>query len=605
MSAAATTEQAVRTPDREDPPRDRSGPPEPRFSERGLVVAILVPVALLAIAGWTHRWVADDAFINFRVLEQVLAGNGPVFNAGERVEVGTSPLWLLLLLVVDAVVPLGLEWTSVVLGLSLAVAGVVLACVAAAESVDRARRVPFLPLGALVFVSVPPVWDFATSGLETGLGFAWIGLSSLALVRLHRRARTSRRTFWTAVLLGLGPLIRPDFAVISAVLLPVAVIVVGRPVLWRGARFLAVAMALPVAFEVFRMGYYAAVLPNTAIAKEGSASYTSQGLIYLADLVTPYWLWVPLALLLVFLRRRLDLRLLVAASPAIAGLLHGAFVVRAGGDFMHGRMLLPGLFALLVPVAVVAPRRRIEQVAAALVVLWCVVCAATLRTSYWGTNTFTDTGAIAHERGFYTVAADESHPVTLGDYEAFTWPAQGRALRARAERGEAVLSFEASNPEGPGVPPTSPARRRGSTGVFVGAAQVGLTGYAAGPRVWVVDRLGLGDPVGSRLQLVARGRPGHEKLLPFPWLFARFGDGGAPSSIDPQAIAAARRALTCDAYRWDGIGSRQQASLRELLAAVSSPLTPGRFLRNLRAAPALTKLRVPGDPVLAAGEICP
>jgi arabinofuranosyltransferase len=39
---------------------------------------------------------SDDALINIRVVRQLLAGNGPVFNIGERVEVGTSPLWIYL-----------------------------------------------------------------------------------------------------------------------------------------------------------------------------------------------------------------------------------------------------------------------------------------------------------------------------------------------------------------------------------------------------------------------------------------------------------------------------------------------------------------------------
>jgi len=571
-----------------------------------VAVAVLVPVALLLVLGWTHRWAADDAFINFRVLDQVLAGHGPVFNAGERVEAGTSPLWLLVLLVGDAVLPLGVEWTSVVLGLALALAGVGFACLAAIESLDRPSRGFVVPLGALVFVSLPPVWDFATSGLETGLGFAWIGLSSLGLVRLVTRAPTGRRSAATAVLLGLGPLIRPDFAVFSGVLLLVAVLVGARPVLWRGVRFLAIAMALPVAFQVFRMGYYAALVPNTAIAKEGNVSYLSQGLIYLEDLVLPYWLWVPLILLAVLaLLRPRDRRLLVLAAPAVAGALHIAFVVRAGGDFMHARMLLPGLFGLLAPVAAVVPRRRAEYAAAALVLAWCLVCAVLLRPDYWNSGDYSDVGVLAHERGFYAALAGTPNPVTLEDYRAFVWPAQGRALRERARRREAVLSFKASNPEGPAVPPDSPAVRRNGIGVFVGATQVGLTGYAAGPEVWVVDRLGLGDPVGSRVRLEVRGRPGHEKVLPLPWIFARFGADPAlaPAPVDPQAVAAAGSVLTC--VRRPGRGEAAgEIALRDLIAAVSEPLTPSRFLINVRSAPKLTALRFSGDPVRAARESC-
>ena len=44
-------------------------------------------IVLIAIAGAHRRWMSDDGYINARVVEQILAGNGPVYNAGERVEV--------------------------------------------------------------------------------------------------------------------------------------------------------------------------------------------------------------------------------------------------------------------------------------------------------------------------------------------------------------------------------------------------------------------------------------------------------------------------------------------------------------------------------------
>ena len=46
---------------------------------------------------WTwdlqRRWIADDGLIVLRTVRNLLAGNGPVFNAGERVESNTSTAW--------------------------------------------------------------------------------------------------------------------------------------------------------------------------------------------------------------------------------------------------------------------------------------------------------------------------------------------------------------------------------------------------------------------------------------------------------------------------------------------------------------------------------
>src|SRR5262245_42885370 len=53
----------------------------------------VAPPTLLLIQGIVYRWVCDDAYIDFRVVGNILEGFGPVFNRDERVEAFTSPLW--------------------------------------------------------------------------------------------------------------------------------------------------------------------------------------------------------------------------------------------------------------------------------------------------------------------------------------------------------------------------------------------------------------------------------------------------------------------------------------------------------------------------------
>ncbi|HET7721937.1 MAG TPA: hypothetical protein VFK43_18345, partial [Acidimicrobiales bacterium] len=64
-----------------------------RALDRGAALQRLLlalPIAFYAVRVWQRRWVTDDGFINFRIVQMVLAGHGPVFNAGERVEAATS-----------------------------------------------------------------------------------------------------------------------------------------------------------------------------------------------------------------------------------------------------------------------------------------------------------------------------------------------------------------------------------------------------------------------------------------------------------------------------------------------------------------------------------
>ncbi len=235
----------------------------------------LLPAVAVACAGFRRRWMSDDAFIYVRTVRQVLAGNGPVFNVGERVESSTGTLWQWLLVAAGAV---GADPASAAVygGLVLTSAGFALAGLGALR-LYGGRAV--VPLGSLLLLGLPPVWDFATSGLETGLLTCWIAGAWLALIARPRSPTTS-------VLIGLGPLARPDLGLVSVVFLGARWLVV-RPS-WRGMLAGAgAAGALPGAYEVFRAGYYGHLVPLPAVTKEASRSLWGRGLGYVADLALP------------------------------------------------------------------------------------------------------------------------------------------------------------------------------------------------------------------------------------------------------------------------------------------------------------------------------
>ena len=67
---------------------------------------------------------------------------------------------------------------------------------------------------------------------------------------------------------------------------------------WRPRVLIVVAGGfLPVAYQIFRMGYYGLLVPGTALAKDASGKKWSQGFVYLANFNAPYLLWLPVILL--------------------------------------------------------------------------------------------------------------------------------------------------------------------------------------------------------------------------------------------------------------------------------------------------------------------
>ena len=81
--------------------------------------------ALFGWGAWERRWIADDGLIVLRTVRNLLAGNGPVFNTGERVEANTSTIWTYLIYLGGWIGgPVRLEYVALVLALVLSVAGV-------------------------------------------------------------------------------------------------------------------------------------------------------------------------------------------------------------------------------------------------------------------------------------------------------------------------------------------------------------------------------------------------------------------------------------------------------------------------------------------------
>jgi arabinofuranosyltransferase len=552
---------------------------------RWLFAAVLlaVPLVVLALGAWTDRWMSDDGFINLRVVSQIKAGHGPVFNAGERVEAFTSPLWLATLLVADILTPLRLEWVAVITGFVLTLGGLVMALVGSVR-LQRgiADRPVWLPLGALVFVAFAPTWRFTTGGLENGLTFAWLGACLLVLATWA--AGDSKLPLAGAVVLGVGPLVRPELTVMSVAFVALVIGLQWQREQWRN-RFalLAAAFALPLLYEIFRMGYYGSLVPNPAIAKEASRSYWFFGRIYLHQaLIESYALWVPLLILLLgayvpllmCLRRDARFRpMLVALTFLLGGLFIALYVARVGGDFMPVRLLLPSLFSVVAPVAVVPATRRF--LGATLVVPWALVAIIGLRSGI-------------DIPGFHIPRNAITATQLLGPGFDAQFAAPGVYVDFRHLPGTPL--FDARLP------------------AFYG---VGATSYRLGPDVYVLDLLGLGDPFTAHLRLDRRTIPGHEKPLPAPWIAARLfrpgrelrgsdfprpfvtiigiDDPGRQPFAD--RAADARRALECP-------------RIRDFIASYRAPLDAGRFVDNLGAAFTNFGFRIPPEPRDAVREFC-
>lgn len=547
--------------------------------------SVVVPAAVVGFMTWQRRWVSDDGFINVRVVLQLVAGNGPTYNLNERVEVGTSTLWLGFVTLGKLVAP-GAEVGEVMvwLGTGFITLAMLLLGLGALHLLP-ANSSEVLPLGTAALAGIAAFWDFGTSGLETSLTFCWIAACFWVLARRWANRPRAALPAWRPVpvpmLIGLGVLIRPDLALVSLVF-GLMLLCQSRASVrgWFGAAGLA--LAIPVGYEIFRMGYYASLVPNTALAKANASP--AQGLIYLRDYVMTYHLYLPVAIAAVVvvagivggLRDR-DLGLTALwAGPLVAVLVHVGFVISVGGDFMHARFLLPATVLLMAPVAVVGGAVW-TRVLAVVVLAWALVAGLVLRPVLWN-------GMIVDERSYYAAfVPDRPGAMVIAE----NWAAdKGYQLTQQAAKDLAAgRSYFVDITDATNKLPTV-----NGEGVYVVINSLGIAGVASGLDVVMVDPPSLGDPIGSRLVLPpdAQYRVGHA-YKPVVWAVARY----AAADVRPndKKVSDARATLAC-------------GDIPTLLQAVSEPMTPQRFLANIALAPRLTMLRIPVDPTEARAALC-
>ncbi|GAB3023399.1 terminal beta-(1-_2)-arabinofuranosyltransferase [Mycobacterium bourgelatii] len=600
-----------------------------------LWVSVAVVTVLFGWGAWQRRWIADDGLIVLRTVRNLLAGNGPVFNQGERVEANTSTIWTYLLYVLSWVAePMRLEYVALAAALVLSLLGVAFLMLGTGRLYApslRGRQAIMLPAGALVYIAVPPARDFATSGLESGLVLAYLGLLWWMLVCWSQalRARPDSRAFigTLAFVAGCSVLVRPELALIGGGAL-IMMLIAART--WRRRLLIFVAGGfLPVAYQIFRMGYYALLVPGTALAKDAAGDKWSQGWTYLLNFNGPYWLWVPVVLLvplgtvLMLARRRPSylrptlapgygrVARAVQSPPAVvafilvSGLLQALYWIRQGGDFMHGRVLLAPLFCLLAPVAVIPvmipdgkdySRQTGYWVAGGVTALWLGVAGWSLfaaNSSGMGDDaTHVSYAGIVDERRFYAQATGHAHPLTAADY--LDYPRMAAILVAIDNTPEGALLLPSGNytqwdlvpmiPPGstPGIPPDQKPQHA----VFF--TNLGMVGMNVGLDVRVIDQIGLANPLAAHTERLKHGRIGHDKNLFPDWVIA---DGpwvkwypGVPGYLDPQWVAQAEAALQCP-------------ETRAVLNSVRAPLTLRRFVSNVLHSYAFTKYRIDRVPL--------
>lgn len=437
----------------------------PRFSRWQLVVLLSVFLGYLTVM-ICSSWLADDAYITLRTVDNFVNGYGLRWNISERVQTYTHALWMMTLVPVYFVTkshyytPLIVSWVcSIITAITIIFV------------IPKSFRNALI-IGLIMIFSKAYV-DYSTSGLENPL--TNLLLVGFFLVWMNEDGG-GWRNFGLGLLAGLLALNRHD-----------AILLVAPALAWeilskRSVHQIAtmsIGMTPFILWELFSLAYYGFPFPNTAYAKLNTAASTHHlfmnGWYYIFHTIR----FDPLTIGAIVAAAAATVILCAWKGRMIAfgGILYSIYITWAGGDFMSGRFFVAPLVLSLLAIATIdigpLPRKKYGIILAGIIIGGMIIRNPTMLA---GPNYGKRGDISAHvqyqgvndERSFYYQATGLLARRGNERWPDHTWRDIGEEV---VEKKETVHEFYS----------------------------IGFLGFFTGRNVHVIDILGLGDPLLSRI----------------------------------------------------------------------------------------------------------
>ena len=501
-----------------------------------LPVFALIGLFLVIIT--RRAWVGDDAYITFRTVDNFIHGYSLTWNAGERVQAYTHPLWMFTLSFFYFI-SREIYFTSIFVSLTASIAAVSLYAWRVARTWVGAA------LGVLILALSNAFVDYSTSGLENPLTHL---LLAIFFVVYFGQKPTFRRLFWLSLVASLAGVNRLDTLLLYAPALLYS---------WwqlRQQRKSVIPLLIgqvPLAlWEIFSLVYYGFLFPNTAYAKLNTGvsggELFAQGFFYLLNSFEHD----PLTLLAIFggILLTLSTRSRRGTSVAAGIALYLLYILKIGGDFMSGRFLTAPLFCAVVLLGQI-DLDELRPIAAAglfgvIIAVGLMAPLPSYRVDIPSTYSLSDEKRINDERAWYfkdvnLLGRSRLHPSPTSQ------GLQG-GLNARAESQKDYYVIPVNN--------------------------VGLYGFYAGPKVYVIDEYALADPLLARLPAVREANfyIGHfHRIVPQGYVSTIY--SGKNQLIDPDLalyydqLKLVVRGKLFDPQRWAAIWKINTGQLNSLI----------------------------------------
>ncbi|ENV79378.1 MULTISPECIES: hypothetical protein [Acinetobacter] len=303
-------------------------------------------------------WVADDAYITFRTIENFHNGYGLRWNITERVQSYTHPLWMINLLIGKYIIN-DLYYLCLILGFFYTVLTIYIIYLLSEKNIFN------FTLGVLILFSSKAALDFSSSGLENSLSYFLIACFFYTILKLkeHSHFYLILSTVFSCMFLNRMDLIIP--------FLPFAFYIFFYQA-YQEHRFKKSTLQgfigfIPVIlWSIFALYYYGSFFANSVIAKTNTGLPTThlhiQGFKYIYgnliyDPFTSLFIYAT-SIYSIFSKKYVNKLLGFGLALYIFYLIH------VGADYMYGRFLtIPFIISLFIVVTNLRKDLRILKLA--------------------------------------------------------------------------------------------------------------------------------------------------------------------------------------------------------------------------------------------------
>ncbi|XDD51078.1 hypothetical protein AB3N59_04675 [Leptospira sp. WS92.C1] len=471
-------------------------------------------------------WLSDDSFITFRVVDNFLNGFGLRWNPLERVQVYTHPLWLFLLIPLQAAV----REISISAYLLSFVCGISFLSVWILTFVRSSNAVRWIVFSLLILFSSKIFIDYNSSGLENPLSFLLFLLFFVQLNLIQEdpdHPNSNLRILTIGFLTSLILLTRLDLVLLLIYPLSILFFKTFQGSKIRFLQYFSIGMLLWVLYLGFSLVYFGSFFPNTFYAKTNVISDPIDRMIAGWNYIRISLKWDPIGIFILtshlfwfflgtFGKRILKLEWSPSDSKKQAlqigiGSIVPVFVYLfwIGGDFMAGRFigvcLVISLFSqmrfwIFFSEVNLVQTRYVWRIFFGIVCVYFLISPSSpIRYAFQRQPVRVEKG-IVDERASYQDNVSLKSWIQGNGPESHPWSQYAIGI-VLEKHSRSVLSHIQNSQS---LPIVSEVRV---------TTNVGLAGYYGGAFIHWIDLLGITDPFLARLP--GKGFPGHYiRLLP-------------------------------------------------------------------------------------------